>query len=50
MRGIAAGKMLVAGALVVKKWPIAPELRIAHCLIVAALVVIVLRRMEASRA
>ncbi len=50
MRGTVAGMMLVAGALVVRKWLIAPELRMAHCLMVAALVVIVLRRTEAARA
>ena len=50
MRGTAAGMMLVAGALVVRKWLVAPELRMAHCLMVAASVVIVLRRMEAARA
>ncbi len=49
MRGTVAGMMLVAGALVVRKWLVAPELRMAHCLMVAALVVIVLRRMEAAR-
>ncbi len=50
MRGTVAGMMLVAGALLVRKWLIAPELRMAHCLMVAALVVIVLRRTEAARA
>jgi hypothetical protein len=51
MRGtVTAGIMLVAGALVVRKWLSAPELRMAHCLMVAALVVIVLRRLEAARA
>ncbi len=50
MRGTAAGMMLVAGALVVRKWLVAPELRMAHCLMVAASVVIVLRRTEAARA
>ncbi len=50
MRGTATGMILVAGALVVRKWLIAPESRMAHCLMVAASVVIVLRRMEAARA
>jgi hypothetical protein len=50
MRGTVAGMMLVAGALVVRKWLIAPESRMAHCLMVAALVIIVLRRTEAARA
>jgi hypothetical protein len=34
IRGSVAGTMLVAGASVVRKWLVAPELRIAHCLIV----------------
>ncbi len=50
MRGTAACTMLVAGALVVKKWLIAPESRMAHRLMVAASTFIVLRRMEAARA
>ncbi len=50
MRGTVAGMMMVADALAVRKWLVAPELRMAHCLMVAALVVIVLRRMEAARA
>ncbi len=50
MRGTVARMMLVAGALVVRKWLVAPESRMAHCLMVAALVVVVLRRMKAARA
>jgi hypothetical protein len=50
MRGAAAGSMLVAGASVVKKWLVALESRMAHCLILAALVAMVLRRIEAARA
>ena len=52
MRGTSAGTMLVAGASVVRKWlvAVAPELRMAHCLMVVASVVIVLRRMEAASA
>ncbi len=50
MRGIAAGMMLVAGALVVRKWLVAPESRMAHFLMVVALVIIVLWRTEAARA
>ena len=50
MRGTVAGMMLVMGALVVRKLLVAPESRMAHCLMVAALVVIVLRRTEAARA
>jgi hypothetical protein len=50
MRGTAARTMFVAGALVVKKWLIAPESRMAHCFMVGASTLIVLRRMEAARA
>ncbi len=50
MRGTAARTMFVAGALVVKKWLVAPESRMAHCFMVAASTLIVLRRMEAARA
>ena len=42
--------MLVAGASVVRKWLVAPESRMAHRLMVAASVVIVLRRTEAASA
>jgi hypothetical protein len=42
--------MLVAGALVDRKWLIALESRMANCFMVAALTLIVLRRMEAARA
>jgi hypothetical protein len=48
MRGTAARTMFVAGALVVKKWLVAPESRMAHHFMVAALTLIVLRRMEAA--
>jgi hypothetical protein len=50
MRGTAARTMFVAGVLVVKKWLIAPESRMAYCFMMAALTLIVLRRMEAARA
>ncbi len=50
MRGTAAGTMFVAGASVVKKWLVGPESRMAHCFMVAASTLIVLRRMEAARA
>jgi hypothetical protein len=50
MRGTAARTMIVAGALVVKKWLVAPESRMAHCFMVVASTLIVLRRMEAARA
>jgi hypothetical protein len=49
MRGTAARTMFVAGALVVKKWLVAPESRMAHCFMVAAPTFIILRRMEAAR-
>jgi hypothetical protein len=44
MRGTEAGMMLLAGASVVRKCLLAPELRMAHRLMVAASVVMVLRR------
>jgi hypothetical protein len=50
IRGTAAKTMCVAGALVVKKWLVAPESRMAPCFMVAASTLIVLRRMEAARA
>jgi hypothetical protein len=50
MRGTAASTMFVAGALVVKKWLITLESRMAHCFMVAASTLIVLRRMEAAKA
>ena len=50
MRGTSAGTMLVVGASVVRKLLVAPESRMAHRLMVAASVVIILRRMEAASA
>jgi hypothetical protein len=50
MRGTVAGTMLEAGASVVRKWLVAPELRISHCLMVLASVAIVRRRTEAASA
>ncbi len=50
MRGTAAERMLVAGTLVVRKWLVAPESRMAHCLMVAVLVVMVLSKVEATNA
>ncbi len=41
---------MVAGTLVVRKWLVAPESRMAHCLMVAVFVVMVLSRMEAVNA
>jgi hypothetical protein len=49
MRVTAARTMLVAGALVVRKWLTALESRIAHCLMVAALTLFVLRKIETAR-
>jgi hypothetical protein len=48
MRGTVAGMILEAGALVVRKWLVAPESRIVQLLMVAASVDIVLRRTEAA--
>jgi hypothetical protein len=48
--GMAVGNMFVAGALVVRKWLLAPESRMSHHLMVLALISIVLRRIEATRA
>jgi hypothetical protein len=42
--------MFVAGASVVRKWLVAPESRIAHLLMVSALVEIVLRSTAAAKA
>jgi hypothetical protein len=50
IRGTAATTIFVAGALVVKKWLVAPESRMVHHLMVAASTLIVLRRIEAARA
>jgi hypothetical protein len=50
MRGTAAGRMLVAGASVVRKWLVVPESRMADHLMVAASVVMVLSRKEAANA
>ncbi len=50
MMGMVVGRMLVAGALVVRKWLVALESRMAHPLVVLASVLIVLRRIKATRA
>jgi hypothetical protein len=50
MRGAAAGSMSVAGASIVRKWLVAPESRMAHRLMVATLVGMVLTRIAAARA
>jgi hypothetical protein len=50
MRGTVDGMILEAGALVVRKWLVAPESRMAQLLMVAASVDIVLRSTEAASA
>ncbi len=50
MMGLVVGTMLVAGMLVIRMWLVAPELRMAHCLMVLALVLIVFNRTEAAKA
>jgi hypothetical protein len=47
--GTAIGSMFVTGALVVRKWLVAPESRMAHRLMVLVSISIVLRRIEAAR-
>jgi hypothetical protein len=47
---MAVCSMFVAGVLVMRKWLVAPESRMAHCLMVLASISIVLRRFEATRA
>ncbi len=49
-RGTVALQMFVAGTSVVRKWLVAPELRIAHLLMVLASVEIVLRSTAAAKA
>jgi hypothetical protein len=49
MMGLVIGTMLVAGALVVRKWLVVPELRMAYRLMVSALVLIVFDRIEAAK-
>ena len=48
--GVLVGVMLSAGALVVRKWLVAPESRMAHRLMVSASVDIVLSSDAAARA
>jgi hypothetical protein len=50
MMGTAVSYISMAGALVVRKWLVAPESRMAHHLMVLAWISIVLRRIEAVRA
>ncbi len=44
--GTTVGNMFMAGALVVRKWFVAPELRMAHRLMVLVSISIILRRIE----
>jgi hypothetical protein len=46
----AVGNMFVAGGLVMRKWLVAPESRMAHRLMVLVSISIILRRIEAARA
>jgi hypothetical protein len=48
--GMVVGRIFVAGALVVRKWLVALESRMAHLFMVLALVLIVFNRTEAARA
>jgi hypothetical protein len=48
--GMGVGRMFAARASIVREWFVAPELRMAHHLIVLALVLIVLVRIKASSA
>jgi hypothetical protein len=50
MMGMVAGMMFAVGALVVRKWLVAPELSMAQFLMVVASVMIVLRRAAAANA
>ncbi len=48
--GAVVGRILVAGPLVVNKWLVAPESRMAHFFMVSASTLIVFNRTEAARA
>ncbi len=50
MMGLVVGTIWVAGALVFRKWLVVLELRMAHCLMVSASVLIVFNRTEAAKA
>ena len=50
MIGVVVGVMSDAGVSVVRKWLVVPELSMAHCLMVLASVLVVLRRVAAVRA
>ncbi len=49
-RGAMVGMMLVMGAMVIRKWLVAPGLRRAHSLMVLALVLIVFDNTKAAKA
>jgi hypothetical protein len=49
MMGTAVGSIFLTGALVMRKWLVAPELGMAYCLMVLASVSIVLRRIKVAR-
>ncbi len=46
----AVRNMFVSGVSIMRKWLVAPELRMAHHLMVLASISIILRRIEAARA
>jgi hypothetical protein len=48
--GTAVGSMFVVGALVVRKWLVAPESMMVNCLMILVSISIVLTRIEAARA
>jgi hypothetical protein len=50
MMGLVVGTLVVAGTLVVRKWLVVLELRMAHRLMVLALVLIIFNRTEAAKA
>jgi hypothetical protein len=50
MMGLVEGTMLVAGTLIIRKWLVASESRMAHCLMMLALRLIVFNRKEAAKA
>jgi hypothetical protein len=50
MMGLVLGTMLVAGALVIGKWLVVPELRMARRLMVLALVLLIFNKTEAAKA
>jgi hypothetical protein len=49
MSRMMAGRMFVLGALVVRKWLVATEARMAHCLMVLASVLIIFNKIEVSK-